>query len=199
MNENRVPCSTCAFMLSCAEDLRCPQCGHKNPALAHKSADLCLAFSLTALIFYIPANLLSFMTFEMYGNVSSSTIYSGIISLYESGSYLVALVVFLASILLPLLKLLILFYLSLSGSNSPHPRFKTALYRFVEAIGRWSMLDIFLLAVLVGAVKFGKWGTVIPELGSAFFVLVVIFTMLASSYFDPKIIWEEKGKQNVKL
>lgn len=117
--------------------------------------------------------------------------------LAASGSVAIALIVFLASILIPIIKLLILFYLSFSWKSGRRKRFKTSLYHFVEAIGRWSMLDIFLLAVLVAVMKLGPMTEVQPEKGSVLFALVVIFTMLSSAYFDPKILWESKsGKTN---
>jgi paraquat-inducible protein A len=173
----------------------CARCGHTDKRHARHSARLTFFFSLTALIFYFPANIFPFMTIEMYGRRNSSTIWSGIVSLMEQRSYFVGVVVFLASMLIPVMKLLILFYLSLAGENGRHARFKMRLYQFVEAIGRWSMLDIFLLAILVGLVKLGHWTTVTPEKGSGLFLLVVIFTMMASAFFDPRILWE---KQNEK-
>ena len=155
-----------------------------------------LVFSLTALILYLPANVFPFMTIEMYGRRNSSTIWSGVVSLMQQRSYAVAVVVFLASILIPVMKLLILFYLALTGHNGQHPKFKMSLYHFVEAIGRWSMLDIFLLAILVAIVKLGHWTTVSPEKGAGLFLFVVIFTMLASAYFDPRVLWERKNEKN---
>lgn len=159
-----------------------------------KSVEFTIAFSLTALVLYIPANLYPFMTIELYGNRNSSTIWSGTISLFESGAWAVALVVFLASLLIPLLKLLALFYLAFSARSGKHHGFKIRLYKVIEAIGRWSMLDIFLLAVLVAIVKLSPWAHVEPELGSLMFLLVVIFTMLASAYFDPRLIIKEENE-----
>lgn len=188
-----IVCKVCAHPVKVTEGVRsshiCERCGHDTHRKP-KSAQLTLAFSLTALIFYVPANVFPFMTVELYGNRSSSTIWGGIVSLAESGSWFIAIVVFLASLLIPFLKLLILFYLSASAKNKTHPGFKTKLYHFVEAIGRWSMLDIFLLAVLVAMMKLGKFTTVEPEPGAGLFLMVVIFTMLASAYFDPQLLWE---------
>lgn len=149
------------------------------------SARRTLAFSLTALLLYIPANIFPFMTIELYGRRNTSTIWSGIVTLADDGAWFIAIVVFLASLLVPLLKLLILFYLSLTFDRGDQPTLKKRLYDFIEVIGRWSMLDIFLLAILVSMVKLGSWTTVEPELGSILFTLVVIFTMLASAEFKP--------------
>lgn len=112
-------------------------------------------------------------------------------SLAEKGSYFIALVVFLASLVVPFLKLGILFYLSLTANRNRNSRLKTRLYHFIEVIGRWSMLDIFLLAVLVAIMKLGPWTTVEPGLGAVMFAVVVIFTMLASAYFDPRLLWKD--------
>lgn len=176
------------------EALNCDRCGHKVHSSRADSLRRTLAFSLTALIFYIPANLFPFMTFELYGKTTSSTIMGGVLSLIESGSLTVAIIVFLASIVIPVLKLVILFYLSLTARRAVGEpggaQRKTRLYYFVEVIGRWSMLDIFLLAILVSLVKLGHWGTVTPEMGSLMFAMVVIFTMLASASFDPKVLWK---------
>lgn len=126
------------------------------------------------------------MTIELYGNKNSATVWSGIVDLAEAGSWAIAGIIFLASILLPLFKLIILFYLGLTAKSPHHIEFKTKLHTVVEVIGRWSMLDIFLLAVLVAIMKLGPWTHVKPEPGAVMFAMVVIFTMLSSAYFDPK-------------
>lgn len=160
------------------------------------SAAFTLSLSLTALIFYVPANIYPFMTIEMYGVRHESTVWSGIVDLADSGSWAIAIIIFLASILVPLLKLLILFYLSFSANNGQRSEFKLKLYKIVEAIGRWSMLDIFLLAVLVAILKLGPMAHVEPGLGSFMFLLVVIFTMIASAVFDPKMLRENSDDKN---
>jgi paraquat-inducible protein A len=192
MKEKYFLCEVCSHpvLVTDGQDLVCNHCGHHDNRLKPKNSRLALVFSLTALIFYVPAMVFPFMTVELYGNRNSSTIWSGILELARSGSMAIALIVFLASVLIPIIKLLILFYLSLSWRFKSHRQFKTSLYRFVEAIGRWSMLDIFLLAVLVAVMKLGPLTEVQPEKGSVLFLLVVIFTMLASAFFDPKLIWE---------
>lgn len=196
-SSSAIICSHCSHRnvidLPSTEDVVCERCGHSHRRVKPKSLELTLAFSITALVLYIPANIYPFMTIELYGNRNSSTIWSGVVSLFESGAWAVALVVFLASLFIPLLKLAILFYLALTARTKKHPHFKNRLYKMVEAIGRWSMLDIFLLAVLVAVVKLAPWAHVQPEFGSLMFLLVVIFTMLASAYFDPKLLWEEEN------
>ncbi|XGC80626.1 paraquat-inducible protein A [Bdellovibrio bacteriovorus] len=131
-----------------------------------------------------------FMTLELYGNRQSATVWGGVVQLMDKGHWPIGLVVFLASMVIPLIKLAILFYLSLTAKNGKHTKLKTQLYLIVEVIGRWSMLDIFLLAVLVAVVKLGSWTNIEPEPGALMFALVVIFTMMASAYFKPEILWD---------
>ncbi len=194
-------CNSCSYHIPAGENLGngidCERCGHKNDRVRPRSLQMTLAFSLTALIFYIPANFFPFMTIELYGRRNSATILGGIKSLVEDGSWVIGLVVFLASVLIPFLKLLALFYLSLTAKSNKHTKFKTQLYRAVETVGRWSMLDIFLLAVLVAIMKLGPWTQVEPEIGSVLFLFVVIFTMVASSQFDAQLLWkDENGSSN---
>lgn len=169
--------------------------GHSKPASSSSTA-LTLSLSLTALIFYVPANIYPFMTIEMYGVRNTSTVWSGIVAIADSGSWAIAIIIFLASVLIPLLKLLILFYLSFTAHNGKNLKSKLQLYKIVEAIGRWSMLDIFLLAVLVAILKLGPMAHVEPGLGSFMFLLVVIFTMLASAVFDPQMLGEKSDDKN---
>ncbi len=191
-------CNVCSFSIPVREEkpavVCCDRCGHKNELIVSSSSALTLSFTLTAMIFYVPANIFPFMTIEMYGRTNSSTVWQGIVSLAQGGSWAVAIVIFLASVLIPLLKILILLYLSLFAQRQNNARFNTQLYKFVEAIGRWSMLDIFLLAVLVAIMKLGKWTHVEAEFGSLMFLFVVIFTMMASAYFDPQILWSKKNE-----
>ncbi|QDK47366.1 paraquat-inducible protein A [Bdellovibrio sp. ZAP7] len=155
------------------------------------SPEVSMAFALSALILYIPANIFPFMTLEVYGNKNTATIWEGIVTMSDTGSWGIAIIIFLASMVIPLAKLLILFYLGLTAKSSAHRKLRTRLYNTVEAIGRWSMLDIYLLAVLVAIMKMGPWAHAEPGLGSWMFALVVIFTMISSAYFDPSTIWND--------
>ncbi len=197
-HSNYFICHVCSHLINVPADYNktivCDRCGFKNHRLEPKSQHYTFIFTLTALIFYIPANIFPFMTMELYGNRSSSTIWGGIVSLSESGSWGIAIVVFLASMLIPFVKLIVLLYLSMTASSKKRPYLKTKLYQVIEAIGRWSMLDIFLLAVLVAMMKFGHFAHVEPEPGAILFALVVIFTMSASAFFDPKLLWSDKNE-----
>lgn len=188
-------CQSCSFPILISEKnhLSCERCGEKYFYPKPASIQASLAYSFTALIFFVPANLLPFMTIELYGRKNSSTIWEGIQSLADNGSWPIAMVVFLASLMIPLLKLVVLFYLAATAHHHQNEKFKTKLFHFIEAIGRWSMLDIFLLAVLVAIMKLGPWAQVQPEPGSLLFLLVVVFTMLASNAFDPRLLWSEEN------
>jgi len=175
-------------------EITCDKCGNKKKKIT-QSVERTIFFSLTALILYIPANLLPFMTFEMHGNRTEATIWSGIVTLAKDGSYFLALIVFLASMIVPFVKLLALFYLSLYPNSESNRKFKTKLFKFIETIGPWSMLDIFLVAVFVAIVKFDAMANVQAGPGSAMFLMVVIFSMMASKNFNSKMIWDENERQ----
>lgn len=149
------------------------------------------AFSLAALIFYVPANTYPILHMEYLGRSSESTIVGGCIELFKGGSWGVALIVFCASILIPLLKLLALFYLVLTVRFGFAARDRLRIYNVIEKIGRWSMLDVFLLSVMVGLVRLGNLATVRPGPGLAAFAAVVILTLLASGSFEPRLLWDE--------
>lgn len=191
-------CRICGFpqkVVGKEKSFICERCGSKNKVYSPRSERLTLTFALTALIFYVPANIFPFMTLELYGSRHSATVWGGVTALIDKGHWPIGLVVFLASMVVPLLKLAILFYLALTAKSGKHTKLKTRLYLIVEVIGRWSMLDIFLLAVLVAVVKLGSWTDVQPEPGSILFALVVIFTMAASAYFKPEVLWENHKEQ----
>jgi len=151
-----------------------------------------LAFAASALILYVPANLLPIMSFEYFGAVEHNTVWSGVVNLYKSGMWFIAAVVFMASILVPLVKLTILFFLALSSKTGRGAKLKTALYRLIRAVGAWAMLDVFMLSILVAAVKLGQLAKITPGPGALPFTLVVIFSVLASESFDPRLIWRHE-------
>lgn len=141
----------------------------------------------------MPANLYPILQMELYGAHSESTVWDGSVSLFQNGHFFVAAVVFTASILVPFLKLLGLFYLVASTKRkSPRRRSeRTWLYKTIDVMGPWAMLDVFLLSVLVGLVELGQLATVLPGRGLLAFAAVAVLTILASSNFDPTLIWED--------
>jgi paraquat-inducible protein A len=191
-------CDECTLILDARDaPTRCPRCGSRLHTRKPASVQRTWALLLAAAIFYIPANVYPIMTFTLLGSGHPDTILSGIQSLFVSGQVPIALLVLFASILVPVLKLLGLGLLLISVQCrwSWRPRTRTSLYRLIESIGRWSMLDIFMLVVLVALVQVGSLATVEPGLGSLAFGAVVVLTMLAAKSFDPRLIWDALEEQ----
>jgi paraquat-inducible protein A len=134
------------------------------------------------------------MRMHFYGAYSETTVWDGVVGLAQHDQWFVAAIVFLASIAIPLVKLGVLLYLvastALHGRRGLRER--TRIYRFVDIVGPWAMLDVFLLAALVGLVQLGQLATVLPGPGLIAFAAVVVLTMLATASFDPKTIWRER-------
>ena len=188
-------CHTC-HLLSRAETRRakpcCPRCGSSLHRRKRDSLTRTWALILTAYILYIPANLLPIMTVTMSGRGEPDTIFSGVKELVLGGMWPLALLIFFASITVPVLKLLALTYLLLSVQFKSHwrPRERTVLYRITESVGRWSMIDIFVIAILVALVKLGSLATIEAGAGAVAFGGVVVITMFAAMSFDPRLIWD---------
>jgi paraquat-inducible protein A len=172
--------------------LRCPRCTdvlhHRKPQSLQRTWALVLA----AAVFYIPANLYPVMSVTSLGRTQSDTIFSGVVFLLTHGMWPLAAIVFVASIFVPLLKLLILIFLLLSVQlrSRWRPRDRTRLYRVTEAIGRWSMVDVYVVTLLVALVHLGNLASIEARAGAVFFCAVVIITMLAAMSFDPRMIWD---------
>ncbi|MEN7526946.1 paraquat-inducible protein A [Cupriavidus sp. DL-D2] len=175
----------------------CPRCGATLHRRKPASLTRTWAFLLAAYILYIPANLLPVMVTESILGTQRDTILSGIIYLWLSGSHLLAGVVLIASIVVPLLKMMILTLLlaSVHFRSTWRIRQQTKLYGLVELIGRWSMLDIFVVALLASLVRAGALATIIPGAGAMAFGAVVVLTMLASLSFDPRLLWDSLDVQ----
>lgn len=152
------------------------------------------AFAFAALILYPPAMLLPVIEIERMGHRSEATIWSGVVDLLSEGSVVVALIVLLCSIVIPLIKIGATFMIC-SGELFLHHRHRAMTYRALEWIGRWGMVDVLLVALLVAAVKLGSWLSVHPGPGAAAFAGVVVLSLLASAAFDPEAIWEEGDQQ----
>lgn len=170
----------------------CTRCGALVHARRPNSIVRTWALLITAAILYIPANVLPIMTVRSLGQGDPSTIMSGVIQLVQHGMIPIAAVVFIASILVPTFKLvgIALLLFSVQRHQPLSARQRIWMYRFIEFIGRWSMLDIFVIAILVAVVNFGRLASVEANLGAIAFASVVILTMLAAVTFDPRLIWD---------
>lgn len=174
------------------DEQSCTRCGAQVHARRPNSLTRTWALLITAAIIYIPANVLPIMTVSSLGQGEPSTIMSGVIELVQHGMIPIASVVFIASILVPTFKLvgIALLLFSVQRRQPLSARQRIWMYRFIEFIGRWSMLDIFVIAILVAVVNFGRIASVEANLGAVAFASVVILTMLAAVTFDPRLIWD---------
>ncbi|MGM3275526.1 paraquat-inducible protein A [Ralstonia sp. 24A2] len=170
----------------------CPRC--LSPMHARKPDSLmrCWALLIAAMAMYLPANMLPVMITDTLVGTQQDTIMSGIVYLWTSGSWHLAIIVFIASFFVPLAKLGILAVLCLSVQQRWrwNPRFRTRLYVIVEAVGRWSMLDVFVVALLAGLVHLSTLAVIKPGPGVGPFAAVVVLTMFAARCFDPRLIWD---------
>ncbi len=175
----------------------CTRCGARVYRRKPDSLARTWALILSASILYIPANLLPVMTVISFGKGAPDTILSGVKHLIEGGMWPLALLVFFASITVPVVKLLVLtsLLLSVQYKSQWRPRERTVLYRMTEAIGRWSMIDIFMISILIALVKLEAVATIEPGAGAISFAAVVILTMFAAISFDPRLIWDAMEEQ----
>lgn len=177
----------------------CPRCHaqlhHRKP----KSISRTWALVIAAFIMYIPANMLPITTMTSMGKTQSDTIMSGVIYFVITGSWPLALIIFIASIVVPLAKLLILSFLliSVQKKSAWRPKDRTRLYRFTEAVGRWSMLDIYVVSLMVALINFGPMASASAGPGALAFASVVIITMFAAMSFDPRLIWDSMESPHV--
>jgi len=173
-------------------ELVCPCCKSNIHLRKPNSINRTWALLIAALILYIPANTLPIMTFTLWGDGQPDTIISGVIHLMDGGMWPLALLIFVASIFIPVLKLIILTMLMISIHLKARwkPKDRTVLYRITEFVGRWSMVDVFVIGILVTLVQFGNSANVTPGLGALSFAAVVILTMFAARAFDPRLIWD---------
>ena len=142
----------------------------------------------------MPANAFPILNLDLYGSHSESTVWDGVVLFYRGGNYVMAVIVLLASITIPFLKLVGLFFLILTTyfQFDRWKLFRTWLFRFIDVIGRWAMLDVFVLAIWVALVKLQRLGSVSPGPALLPFGGVVVFTLLAAASFDPKLIWQKE-------
>ena len=194
-NVGLTSCHSCHLLCQSAKQalhMRCPRCGAGMHDRKPDSIARTWALVMAAIIFYIPANVLPITVVISLGKAQSDTIMSGVIYFIHSGMWPIALVIFLASVFVPLLKLLILIFLliSVQRKSSWRQQDRTRLYRITEIIGRWSMVDIFVVTILVALVHLGGLATIHAGPGAIFFGAVVVTTIFAAMSFDPRLIWD---------
>ncbi len=189
-----VGCHVCGLVSRTKPDghMSCPRCGSALHIRKIDSISRTWALLLTAMLMYIPAMALPVMKTSMFGSASADTIMSGVVYFLMHGDWPLALVIFTASVLVPLLKMLALIYLlvSVQRNSSIKQKEKTRLYRITELVGRWSMVDVFVVALLAALVQLGAIISIEPDWGALAFSGMVILTMLAAMAFDPRLIWD---------
>ena len=190
-------CRTCGCLARAAaaqghrDRLFCPRCGSRLEDHHGGGVQAAWALLLASAVLYVPANLMPVMSVQMMGKGRPDTIISGVAHLVEAGQWPLALIVFVASIIVPLLKLLALGFIlvSIHRRSRWRPRDRKRLYRITEYIGRWSMVDIFVIAILAGLVQFGQVARVVVDPGTLCFAAVVVLTMLAARALDEHMLW----------
>jgi paraquat-inducible protein A len=196
-SRNLAACHLCC-KLAPAEVHHCPRCGTAMHLRKQDSIQRTLALLVTASLLYIPANLYPIMITDQLGQSEGSTILGGVILLIHHGAVPVALVIFLFSVMVPIGKLMSMFYLvwTVKRHSPVSPRQRTVMFQVTEFVGKWSMVDVFVVAILVALVHLGGLLAIRPGIAALSFAGVVIVTMIAAESFDPRLIWDEMEDKN---
>lgn len=195
-----VRCSLCG-QLSCpaqgAESCRCPRCATLNHFRRPRSLSATWAYTVAGWLFLLPANLFPVMTVIYFGRGEPDTIISGVAHLWSAGMWGIAALVFIASIAVPVMKLagLTLLLMTVQFRWHLNKRQCSMLLRAIHLIGRWSLLDLFMISILVTLVDLGAVATIVAGPGSTAFASVVVITILAVNSFDPRLIWDLEREQ----
>jgi paraquat-inducible protein A len=190
-------CGSCELLVQSPDPAEtglpaCPRCDAALTRRKPNSLSRTWALLIAGFVLYIPANVYPVMVIVSFGRQQEATIFGGVVELAQGGDWPIAGLVFVASIAIPLLKLVSLTFVAASVQWRWHwrPAERTRLYRLVEGIGRWSMIDIFVTSILVALITLQKVATVEPSLGAVCFAAVVILTIFAAKSFDPRLIWD---------
>jgi paraquat-inducible protein A len=187
-----VSCPDCSLVSHIPEDERCPRCHAHLTARKPEAIARAWALLLASAFLYVPANLLPFMDFTHLARTQDYTIMHGVFDLGEAGLWPLALLVFFASICIPLGKLLVLAYLLIATQCgwTQNLEARTRAYRVIDFIGRWSMIDVFMVSILVALLRFGVLTSVHADTGAVCFASVVVLTIFAVNAFDPRLMWD---------
>jgi paraquat-inducible protein A len=195
-----VSCESCGLLTRPAdihEPGYCPRCGEELALRRHNAIQRTWAFIIAALICYIPANVLPVMVSTTLGKSEDDTILSGVVLLYTTGSWPLALIVLIASVIIPLAKIMALAFLLITVQRRliKGRKDRLRLYRLVEFVGRWSMLDVFVVAFTAALIQLQPLMSIKPGAGVLFFAAVVVLTIIGAENFDPRLIWDSSNKQ----
>ncbi|MGY3961393.1 paraquat-inducible protein A [Aeromonas popoffii] len=191
MASGLVGCHICGALSEVGEH-SCPRCGGKLHSRKPGGLSRTWALLLTSVILYVPANLYPIMDTVFLGDDSPSTILGGVVLLWALGSYPIAAVIFIASVVVPLVKIMALLWLCymVQRGHGASPLGKLKLYRMTEFVGRWSMIDVFVVAILAGLIRLDNLMTIYPGPAAVAFAGVVLITMVAAMSFDSRLIWD---------
>jgi paraquat-inducible protein A len=192
-------CHCCMAILPVDQN-KCGRCETSGYARRKNSLQWTMALLITSIFLYIPANLMPIMITQVLGSPMPSTIMAGVVLLWSEGSYPVAMVILIASIMVPTLKMIAIGWLCWdANSNKEIDRERLhVIYEVVEFVGRWSMIDVFVIAVLSALVRMGQLMSIYPDIGALLFASVVILTMFAAMTFDPRLIWDRAVMKSAK-
>lgn len=190
-----IACSWCTLVSRSVPKQPCPRCGRGLSARKKNSLPRTTAILLTGGCLTIPANALPVMEMVRFGRPETDTIYSGVVKLVQHDLWGLAVVIFVASIVIPLFKVVVLGLLlwTTAQGRKGYLVLRTRAFRWVHYVGRWSMVDVFAVTVLVSIVHMGRLASVLPRYGAVAFCAVVILTMFATDAFDPRLMWDAAG------
>ncbi len=195
--QNMIVCHTCSLLMPSMEldghaYIECPRCESHVHSRKTNSITRTWALVVTAIMILIPANVFPVMTISKLGKGAPSTILNGVIKLIHDDMVILAMIILFASIVVPVLKISVLSFLLITVKKRSNwrTRDRAILYRIIESVGAWSMVDIYAVATLIGLVNFGLISNIVPNIGITFFAAVVVITMFATHSFDPRLIWD---------
>ncbi|MFT8307935.1 paraquat-inducible protein A [Acetobacter malorum] len=200
---NRVSCLSCGLVLEFDHPVQptepsgyCPRCGHVVRHRKANSMSRTVALLVSAIVFYLPANIYPVMTVIRMGAGTGHTIVEGAIELWEDGMIPLSLLVIFASVTVPVLKVIGLSYMVETTRRKSHRHlpFRSKVYRIIDIIGRWSMIDVFMVSILVAMVRFNHMASITANGGMVCFAAVVVLTIFAVHTFDPRLMWDAAGK-----
>jgi paraquat-inducible protein A len=181
-------CLTCAQL---TRETHCSRCYSRTYYRKPNSQQRAVAWMVTALILLVPANILPIMNTVNLGNNTPATIFSGVVVMWGSGSYPISILIFIASICIPIIKAIALFYLVSQAKKCSRPKRASKIYRWLEIMGKWSMIDVFVVIILVSLVQLGTVLSVEPQIGIVFFTIMVLCQIVSVNSFDPRILWDK--------
>jgi paraquat-inducible protein A len=196
--ETLIACHECDLLytlhpLPTGSKAKCERCGAMLYQNKSNSLDRTLALSMTGLILFALANTFPFLAFQMKGQTTETTLLTGILELYKTDMEALAALVFFTSMLVPLIRLLSLIYVLLPLRLNHRPLYFSRIFRFQQSLQPWGMMEVFMLGILVAAVKLGQMATILPGIGLWSFAALIFVLAATATSLDPRLVWEHQG------